>query len=222
MVQGHAIYVHITSHNTCVSRLEKKNAEWERAVRTSRKKLRRAVICPLIVIYCDSRATRADSRTFACEIGDGIRAWISSRTAERMSRTRAENVACLTQLYVGRWSGIGRLSVLARWHVSFIPHHVHGRSAARASERAACGKKKETRGSASLFPFILPSAVLHVTRSQERGKLNMSVAMEYRSEARPRACRRERNSSSRISSMRWKINSSLIKQYNDITIRRYI
>lgn len=38
------------------------------------KKSRKAVICPLIVIYCDPRATRADDRTFACEIGDGIRA----------------------------------------------------------------------------------------------------------------------------------------------------
>lgn len=41
---------------------------------SAQKKSRRAVICPLIVIYCDPRATRADDRTFACEIGDGIRA----------------------------------------------------------------------------------------------------------------------------------------------------
>lgn len=98
------------------------------------------------------------------------------------------------------------------------------RKIGRASKRASSlrkKKKQKTRGSASLFPFTLPSAVLHVTRSQERGKLNVSVAMEYRSEARPRARRRERNSNSRISSMRWKINSSLIKQYNGITIIRW-
>lgn len=41
---------------------------------SAQKKSHKAVICPLIVIYCDPRATRADDRTFACEIGDGIRA----------------------------------------------------------------------------------------------------------------------------------------------------
>lgn len=72
------------------------------------------------------------------------------------------------------------------------------------SERATAEKK---RGAPPRSPHSpLPSAVLHVTRGQERGKLNMSVAMEYRSGARPRARRRERNSmpanSMRISSIR--------------------
>lgn len=133
----------------------KKKQSWRGPFVHRAKKSRRAVICPLIVIYCDPRATRADGRTFACEIGDGIRAWISSRMAGRVSRTRAENGACLTQLDVERWSGIGRLSVLARWHVSFIPHHVRGRSAARVSEwtseRASSLRKKN-----AWFPPRLP------------------------------------------------------------------
>jgi len=99
---------------------------------------------------------------------------------------RAENGACLTQLYVERWSGIGRLSALARWHVPFIPHHVRGRSAAR--ERASSLRKKKRRGP-SLVPSSCHPAVLHVTCGQERGKLKVSVEMEYRSGAR-----RERNS----------------------------
>lgn len=110
----------------------------------AQEKPRRAVICPLIVIYCDSRGTRADGWTFACEIGNGIRAWISSRTAGRTSGTRAENGACLTQLYT--LNGGQGSAVSPCWHVDtyhlYLIMSAEDRPREQASERAACGKKK--------------------------------------------------------------------------------
>lgn len=114
------------------------------------------------------------------------------------------------------------------WHVDtyhlYLIMSMEDRPREQVSEQLA--EKKKPRGPASLFPFTLPSAVLHVTRSQERGKLNMSVAMEYRSKARPRARHRERNSTpvnSRISSMRWKIDSSLVKRcYNSLIFKNLL
>jgi len=102
------------------------------------------------------------------------------------------------------------------WHVD--TYHLYLIMSAKdrreqASERAACGEKPSPT---SLFPSIPPSTVLHVIRGQERGKLNVSVAMEYRSGARPRARRRERNSNSRESrahsgiSIQARLNSRMI------------
>jgi len=148
----------------------------------------RVVICPLIVIYCDSRY--AGGRLDIC-----MRNWQWHKGMNLLTHGRTHEWDASRKwglpyaiVYVERWSGIGRLSMLARWHVSFILHHVRGRSTAskRVSEQLV---EKKTWRPTSLFSSTLPFAVLHVTRGQERGKLNVSVAMEYRSEARPRARR---------------------------------
>jgi len=125
-----------------------------------------------------------------------------------------ENGACLTQLYVEQWSGIGRVSPC--WHVDTYHLYLIMSVEDRPRERAVCGEK--TRGSAPRFS--LPSAVLHVTRGQERGKLKVSVVLEYRSRARPRARRRERSSmptnTARILCTRRKINPSAAKRHSSI------
>lgn len=56
-----------------VSGLRRKKKQ--RAVYTSREKITEdGNLPPLIIIYCDPHATRADGRKFTCEIGNGIRA----------------------------------------------------------------------------------------------------------------------------------------------------
>lgn len=90
------------------------------------------------------------------------------------------------QLYVERWSGIGPVRLRPSLRVGTLTRTIYTsscpRKIGRASERASNQLKKEQPApSGTRLAPCTSFAVLHVTRGQERGKLKVSVAMEYRS-----------------------------------------
>lgn len=102
------------------------------------KKSRRAVICLLIVIYCDPAATRADDPDIC------MRNWRWHKGMNLLTHGwthEQENGAYLTQLYVEQWSGIGRVSPC--WHVDTYHLYLIMSVEDQPRERAVCGEKTQ-------------------------------------------------------------------------------
>lgn len=127
----------------------------------AKRKSRKAVICPLIVIYCDPRAGgRPDICMRNWRWHKGMNLLTHDRTHEQ------ENGVCLTQLYVEQWSGIGRVCVgaLTRTiYTSSCPWKI-----GRASERSAVKKRGSPSFPSPSPPPFLPSIRCFARHSRPR------------------------------------------------------